>query len=738
MKIHVKHYKYFIALFGAFFLFAGRPVEFGLEKSYFQGYSIEKPVIRVGIGVNLSRINIKSSSGMKIYRQDSSFTLLAQDVNEAQVKGYKEKLSEKFLIQAGQALKSEEAQGLAQQIRVKTGYSVTVIEDPEYLSSGRFQVRVGDFLTRGDALRSISQLNRLGYKDLWIIREEVTEKESHPLWILINDRLISLAENTSLFFIPLSSESYLSYEGISYRGVLVVRNSPGGVVLINILNLDAYLKGVVPSELSPYQFGELEALKAQAVAARTYALKNMGRYETLGFDLDDSQSSQVYKGLQAEHPLSSKAVAETRGLVARYQGQLINALYTSTCGGLTENVENVFGGSPSPYLRSVECTTELHPEWTLKTATVLRPVVWMGRDISREVALLASLKVIPSEVKDPAYFRTLVTAPEATEWLKRALALFGQDRDFTISQDKPLTASAFAGLAVEAFAWQDRVKNLLLRKEVDAALKAAPRLRGEERKDAAYLAIEDFVPASLDLADQSHILTKAELAVILARILTSEKPLLQTGTFSKLDKGRLEIIQNGIKKTWPLAPDPLLLRNLEGDLFFESELVLEGGEKVQFLEQDGAVRMLEAAAADPSPVLDKSSPYNRWQVRLSQADLERQVNLYYPLGHLVDVVPRKRGASPRVTELLVAGDEDQVAVNGLKVRWVLGLRDTWFSVDREYGPNGLISHFVFTGRGWGHGVGLCQVGAFRMAQLGGRFDMILKKYYRGITIDKIY
>ncbi len=738
MKIHLKHYKYFIVFFVALFLFAGRPVEFGQENNYFQGYSVEKPIIRIGLGVNLSHINITSSSGMKIYRQDSSFTLLAQDVTEVQVRANKEKLSEKFLIQAGYGLKKEEAQGQSQQIREETGHSVSVVQDSDDLFPDRYQVRVGDFLTRGDALSTLSQLNKLGFKNLWIIREEVTEKESHPLWILVNNELIPWTEKTALYFIPLTSESYLSFAGNSYRGLLVIRQSPKGVTLVNILNLDDYLRGVVPCELSPYQFGELEALKAQAVAARTYALKNMGRFDALGFDLDDTQSSQVYQGLKVENPLSSRAVDETRGLVARFQGGLINALYTSTCGGLTENVENVFGGSPAAYLQSVECTTELRPEWMLKTSALLRPVVWMGRDISREVALLAALDVIPSEIKDPSFFRTLVTAGEAADWLRRALALFGKDKELAISPDKPLTASAFAQLAVEAFAWQDRVKNLVLKKEVDAALKGGSRLRGEERNAAAYLAQEEFVPASLDLADQSHILTKAELAVILARILTSEKPFLQSGTFSRMENGQVEVVQKGIKKSWPLAPAPFLLRNVGGDLFFESELALEGGEKVQFLERDGALRLLEASAADPSPVLDKASPYNRWQVRLSHADLERRVNLYYPLGRLVDVVPRKRGVSPRVMELLLAGEEDQVAVSGLKVRWSLGLRDTWFVVDREYDERGFISHFIFTGRGWGHGVGLCQVGAFRMAQVGARFESILKKYYRGITIDKIY
>ena len=64
-----------------------------------------------------------------------------------------------------------------------------------------------------------------------------------------------------------------------------LRGSRKGILLINILNVEDYLKGVVPGELSPYAFGEIEALKAQAIAARTYALKNIGQFEDLGFDL---------------------------------------------------------------------------------------------------------------------------------------------------------------------------------------------------------------------------------------------------------------------------------------------------------------------------------------------------------------------------------------------------------------------------------------------------------------------
>src|SRR4030042_1213725 len=163
MKIHLNHYKYFIVYFTALFFFAGQPVEFGQEIRYFQGFSVKKPIIRVGLGVNLNNIVIRSSSGMKVFRRDAAFSLLAQDILAAQVKGFREKLSEKFLIQVGPSLRNEEAQELARRLRTETGHSVTVTRDEDSRFSDRFQVRTGPFLTRGDALDSFPDLNALGH-----------------------------------------------------------------------------------------------------------------------------------------------------------------------------------------------------------------------------------------------------------------------------------------------------------------------------------------------------------------------------------------------------------------------------------------------------------------------------------------------------------------------------------------------------------------------------------------------
>lgn len=109
--------------------------------------------------------------------------------------------------------------------------------------------------------------------------------------------------------------------------------------LINVLDLENYLKGVVPNEM-PTRFG-LEALKAQAVAARNYVLLPRDR-ASADFDVDDSVASQVYYGANTESALSNQAVKETTGLVALYDWDLILAQYCSTAGGYTENYENAF------------------------------------------------------------------------------------------------------------------------------------------------------------------------------------------------------------------------------------------------------------------------------------------------------------------------------------------------------------------------------------------------------------
>lgn len=151
-----------------------------------------------------------------------------------------------------------------------------------------------------------------------------------------------------------SADNRVTIQGVPYRGKAEVAvNSAGTLAGINEVPIEEYLYGVVPRELPPTVWPELEALKAQAVAARTYAMRGLGKRAGDGYDLLATTADQVYGGLNAEHPLSTQAVDETEALVARYGGALIEALYSSTSGGYTADNEEVFNSAPVPYLRGV-------------------------------------------------------------------------------------------------------------------------------------------------------------------------------------------------------------------------------------------------------------------------------------------------------------------------------------------------------------------------------------------------
>lgn len=138
-----------------------------------------------------------------------------------------------------------------------------------------------------------------------------------------------------------------------FRGKAEVTvNSGGALAGVNELPLEQYLYGVVPRELPPVPYGELEAQKAQAVAARTYAIANLGKRRANGYDLLPTDSDQVYSGYEVEHPISNAAVEGTAGVVATVSGRLITTFYHSTSGGYTANSEDVYR-DPYSYLRGV-------------------------------------------------------------------------------------------------------------------------------------------------------------------------------------------------------------------------------------------------------------------------------------------------------------------------------------------------------------------------------------------------
>ena len=144
-------------------------------------------------------------------------------------------------------------------------------------------------------------------------------------------------------------EAATSYRGREYRGAFVLRcGEDGRFTVVNAVALEHYVKGVVPYEMS--SGWPVEALKAQAICARTYGAYHVGAYAEEGFDLTDDTECQVYRGLGGAREDTDAAVDATAGLFVRYEGALCEIYYFSSDGGATEDGLNIFG-SDQPYLK---------------------------------------------------------------------------------------------------------------------------------------------------------------------------------------------------------------------------------------------------------------------------------------------------------------------------------------------------------------------------------------------------
>ena len=548
---------------------------------------------------------------------------------------------------------------------------------------------------------------------------------------------------TSVTVFPVRPEEALLLEATPYRGLFEVRaGTPGTVTVINVLNLEDYLRGVVPNELSPTTFGELEALKAQAVAARTYALRNVGGFAAKGYDICATPACQVYRGKSTENPLSDQAVEETRGTTAAYRGQLINALYTSTCGGHTEDGGNIFDGEELPYLRGVVCAPEQVAWSTIRTTS---PPVSLGEEpgLAREAALLVSLDVLPAPLYSTSALHANASEEEAREWVSRLVAALHRKGCEVTGEVGIARRGAFVRHVVGALCWDERAQRLLAPGDPDYLLKVEDRadLGGEAERLAAALLISEGILSPLpdNTLRPAAPLTRAQMVEMLARVAErAGAPGIVTAEFREARAGALTVDVAGTAESHPLDPAARLFRDLDGTRVASSELSVVAGEKVRYVVQNGRVTFLEGAESRLGTAADKTSRVYRWEVRESPGELKTALARYGDVGTPTDLLPRRLGVSGRVIEMAVTGTEGELVLKGLQVRWGLGLRENLFVVDRERDAAGAVERFVFTGKGWGHGVGLCQVGAFGMAQSGSSFESILRHYYTGIQLEKSY
>ncbi|MBA1336756.1 MAG: Stage II sporulation protein D (SpoIID) [Firmicutes bacterium] len=176
----------------------------------------------------------------------------------------------------------------------------------------------------------------------------------------INDeagRILFMFEGKDRFLVARTVEQGQSYslinvDGKRFRGTVEFKRHEGGnITVVNTLSLQQYLYGVVPREMSADW--HIEALKAQAVAARNYAIVNMNKHASYGFNVCSTTDCQVYGGYDSEKPSSNAAVDDTKGQLIYYNGNPITAFFHASSGGYTENAENVWSVS-LPYIKAVE------------------------------------------------------------------------------------------------------------------------------------------------------------------------------------------------------------------------------------------------------------------------------------------------------------------------------------------------------------------------------------------------
>ncbi len=190
---------------------------------------------------------------------------------------------------------------------------------------------------------------------------------------------------------------FVRVNGRDYRGDVVLLRDRTGVTAINRIGMEDYLAGVVSVESGIKDPGDVEALRAQTIVARTYAMRNLGRRATEGFDLYGSVEDQVYGGVGGETALGRDAVAMTRGQVVTYQGELIDAFYSSTCGGRTALGTEIFLGANRPYLRSIADA----PQGGAAYCSISPRFTWR-EEWSGEVLRATLRKTLPTVAQVPA------------------------------------------------------------------------------------------------------------------------------------------------------------------------------------------------------------------------------------------------------------------------------------------------------------------------------------------------
>ncbi len=468
--------------------------------------------------------------------------------------------------------------------------------------------------------------------------------------------------------------------GKSVRGELELRAGLEAVAVINVLSLEEYLRGVVPGEMGPRTFPLLDALKAQAVAARTYAVAHLGDHAQEGYDLCDSPSCQYYEGAGAEHPLTDRAIRETAGEIVVYQGRPIDAMYHSTCAGHTEDAVALFPQRAQPYLKGVACRGER----TLAAGDGAKAGSWLGPQ-ERLASVGDALAGAVGAPREP-----------------RALAA-------RLSGTHP--GAGVTGL-VKAFGL-----------EGVAATLDVPAVQGS---DETTLELLRTFRLPLPPSPRSGAHSEWELALVVRLGQLAGKVQAVSGRLVPGPQG-VRLVSDGGENPRDLTGRELVLER-RGERWRRATLSFPSGSSATLWCAGESCPLLEVEPLDEA---DASSSWTWW---VREVPLEEIAwHLGVPAAREVRVT--RRGVSGRALAVSVTGSNGAKEFPGMAFRRALDLPDTLFVAMRSGTPSQPAVRFL--GRGWGHGVGLCQNGAYGLARGGASYQEILKTYYTGVDVARV-
>ena len=625
-----------------------------------------------------------------------------------------------YRVQVSHPLALAEAEALMKRLRA-VGEHPDRVKVPD---ADTWRVLTGHFSTTEAAEPVLKKLSDLGLDELWVSSESrtVPPRRGRALYAITaryERRPLPLG---GVWLKPAGELTTLVGKG-RYRGkVEIFPNAQGRLTVVNTLDLETYLRGVVPKEMGAWEFPSLEALKAQAVAARTYAVANLGKRAKDGFDMTDTVADQVYGGRDGEQSLTDRAVKETEGLFATYGGKPILALFMANCGGHTVDVSEVFGGD-APYLKAATCYPEKPLTLPFASGVPVSPEArqpWLGWDLLR----LAS-GIIP-----PAWLDPRPLAAPATPAALGAPVLALQQR--LGLEPLPLAPEGNLYLAMARALGFDRVVQGQERPQ-DAAYFQADGLPAADRLLAEFLTRRGLVPASAWEA-KGHP-TLREALQVLARLWQDLQPLAPGEGTLLLDRQVRR--KNGGPEPFPLAPGLLLAEESpDGSLRLVAHSDIQVGDRLKWIPDASGAALVLVRRLDPDGAAwDRYSPTAHWRVEYSEADLLALVQKRLRVKG-IQGLRLLHDAQGRVLEATLVDDRGRPhRLRGMHIRGLLGLKDNVFRYLTV--GQGADRHWIFYGWGWGHGVGMCQTGAYGMALEGATFDQILKHYYPGIALTKL-